>query len=123
MRNRTGWAVALMGGILLMAISCAGSGSPKPVQIADARAVADGTWEGRAYWFPNDVKVKVRVESGRIISVDILKHFQGQGKPAEAITEKVITAQSLIVDTVSGATHSSITIIRAIENALSGGMK
>jgi uncharacterized protein with FMN-binding domain len=47
-----------------------------------------------------------------------VKHVNGQGKPAEVITEKVIETQSLQVDVVSGATYSSKVILKAIENAL-----
>jgi uncharacterized protein with FMN-binding domain len=69
------------------------------------------------------VRVRATVSGGRIASIEILKHFNGQGKPAEAIVPRVVEAQSLGVDTVSGATHSSLTILKAIENALKKGTK
>ncbi len=42
---------------------------------------------------------------------------------AEIITDKVIDTQSLQVDAISGATYSSKTILKAIENALKKGIK
>jgi uncharacterized protein with FMN-binding domain len=40
------------------------------------------------------------------------------GRPAEAITERVVAAQTTQVDAVSGATGSSRVILKAIENAV-----
>ena len=40
------------------------------------------------------------------------------GKKAENIVSRIINRQSLDVDVVSGATISSIAIIKAVENAL-----
>jgi len=89
----------------------------------DARRVADGVYEGAAFLLPVSVRVRATVSGGRIASIDLLKHFNGQGKPAEAIIGRVIEAQSLGVDTVSGATHSSLTILTAIQNALEKGIQ
>ena len=83
--------------------------------------VRDGVYEGKAYLLPVSVRIRATVSGGRIKSIDILKHFNGQGKPAEAIVPRVIEAQSLGVDVISGATHSSLTILTAIENALEKG--
>ncbi len=84
-------------------------------------SVRDGTYEGKAFLLPVSVRVRASVSGGRLQSIDILKHFNGQGKPAEAIVPRVIEAQSLGVDIISGATHSSLTILKAIENALEKG--
>lgn len=85
--------------------------------------VADGTWEGSAFLLPVSVKVAVRVAGGRIEGIELRRHFNGQGKSAEAIVEAVVAAQSVRVDTVTGATHSSVTILEAIADALSKGAK
>jgi len=47
----------------------------------------------------------------------IIEHFNGRGEKAEAIIPRVIEAQSLDVDVVSGATGSSKAILKAIEDA------
>ena len=51
----------------------------------------------------------------------LLEHQTGLGGKAEAIIDQVIQNQSLEVDAVSGATTSSKTILKAIENALQSG--
>jgi len=86
-------------------------------------SVRDGSYEGSSFILPVSVRVRTMVSGGRITSVDLLKHFNGQGKPAEAIIPRVIEKQSLGVDVVAGATYSSYAILKAIEDALSKGSK
>ena len=83
----------------------------------DMGSVADGSYIGRFNVFPVNVELSVDVGGGRITDIEILKHVNGQGGPAEAIVDAVIEAQSLSVDAVSGATYSSIVILYAIRDA------
>lgn len=80
---------------------------------------ADGVYEG-GFDFDEVVgaRVRVTVENKRITKIEILEHRTGLGGKAEAIVDKVIDAQSLGVDAISGATGSSKIILKAIENAL-----
>ena len=84
----------------------------------DLSLVADGNWKGSCSQGPIKVEVEVAVVAHRIESVKILKHRTMKGKPAEAIVDSVVAAQSLQVDVVSGATGSSKCILKAIEVAL-----
>jgi uncharacterized protein with FMN-binding domain len=63
---------------------------------------------------------RYQADQARIGTTDLVKHRNGRGAAAEAITGKVISAQSLKVDTISGATMSSKVILLAIESALKG---
>ncbi|GAB1456015.1 hypothetical protein MASR2M48_13220 [Spirochaetota bacterium] len=89
----------------------------------DVSSVEDGVYEGKAFLLPVSVMVRASVSAGRLESIDLLKHFNGQGKPAEAIIDRVIAKQSLGVDVVTGASYSSLTILKALENALSKGIE
>jgi len=80
--------------------------------------VEDGIFYGSYKAFPVAAKVKVTVGNHKIIKIDIVEHKNGQGSAAEVITDKVIEAQTLEIDVVSGATYSSNVILKAIENAL-----
>jgi uncharacterized protein with FMN-binding domain len=80
--------------------------------------IADGDYEGEYKVFPVSVEVKVSVANHKISNIVIEKHFNGQGKPAEAIVDQVIATQTLQVDAITGATYSSKVILKAIENAL-----
>lgn len=82
--------------------------------------VLDGRYEGRYDSFPISVIVAVTVKDGEITKIDILRHVSGQGGPGEAILDKIVKAQSLDVDVISGATYSSKVILLAIENAFRG---
>jgi len=83
----------------------------------------DGTYTGEYKSDPVSVIVNVDVAGNKITSIKIEKHECGTGKKAEEITKDVIKAQSLEVDVVSGATHSSKVILKAVELALEKGLK
>ena len=65
-------------------------------------------------------KVEVDVSGGNIIDDRILEHRQERGKAAEAVANEIVDEQRIDVDTVSGATNSSIVIKKAVEVALKG---
>ena len=91
------------------------------IQIADATGVFDGTYVGSYEIKSVKVSVQITVEDEIITDITILEHQNGLGGKAESIIDQVIENQSLKVDTVSGATASSKTILKAIENALESG--
>lgn len=57
----------------------------------------------------------VTVKDHKIVDILLLNHKNNKGKIGEVINEKVLMAQSLQVDTVSGTTNSSKVILKAIE--------
>jgi len=96
---------------------------PKPLQVSDSMyhlaSLEDGVYQGECDNGLVFAEVEVTIKSHTIDSVHLLEHRSGKGQPAEAIINSVISHQSIEVDTVSGATASSQTILKAIENALS----
>ena len=91
------------------------------IQNIDLTKVKDGTFEGKYQALPVAVEVKVTVANHKITGIELVKHTNGQGKAAEVIIEDVVSAQSLQLDVVSGATYSSKVILKAIEDALIKG--
>jgi uncharacterized protein with FMN-binding domain len=89
-----------------------------PVADIDLAAIPDGTYAGQYTCFPVAVEVEVTVADHAITDIVLVKHQNGQGGAAEVLPERVVAAQSLRVDTVSGATYSSKVILKAIEDAL-----
>ncbi|MDP4090130.1 MAG: FMN-binding protein [Bacillota bacterium] len=87
----------------------------------DLNVVKDGEYEGSCDAGLISVDLKVKVKNHRIEQVDLIKHKNGRGKPAEAVIQEVLNKQSLQVDTVSGATNSSKVILKAVEDALNKG--
>ena len=94
--------------------------SEQPLEEINLAGVADGLYRGSYTAFPVAVEVEVNVNEQVITAIELLKHQNGQGGAAEVILDDVIVAQSLEVDTVSGATYSSMFILKAVEDALSG---
>ena len=84
--------------------------------------VKDGTYEGAETILPVSAKVRVTVSAGRITGITMLSHSHGPNHGADAILPRVLEAQSLQVDAVSGATYSSKVVRKAIENALRQGI-
>ena len=89
----------------------------------DISKVANGTYTGSCEVFPIIAEVKVTVRNHQITGIELVKHKSGRGAPAEIIPSKVVEAQTLQVDAVSGATYSSKVILKAIENALNNANK
>lgn len=88
------------------------------IYYVDLAGVEDGDYIVSYSVFTVSVEVEITVKNHAIEEIELLKHKNGQGQGAEIILEKVIEAQSLKVDSVSGATYSSKTILLANENAL-----
>ena len=75
------------------------------VNISD---ISDGVYIGK--YDVNFIYAKVEVDGSR----------QERGKAAEAVANEIVDEQRIDVDTVSGATNSSIVIKKAVEVALKG---
>lgn len=94
-----------------------------PISEIDLTSLSDGVYKGTYDVFPVSVEVDVTISNHEILEIDLIKHFNGQGKPAEVIIDDVIEAQTLDVDVISGATYSSKIILKAIEVALTSDGK
>jgi uncharacterized protein with FMN-binding domain len=88
------------------------------VSDVDLSQISDGTYDGQYSVFPVSAEVKVTVQDHAITQIELVKHENGKGAAAEVLPEKVVEAQSLNVDAIAGATHSSKVILKAIEDAL-----
>jgi len=90
-------------------------------KLPDMSSKPDGEYRGFYDLSGTPVKVTldVTVQDENIAAIKIVKHSCSPiGKKAEKITERIIEQQSLGVDAVSGATGSSVAILKAVENAL-----
>lgn len=85
------------------------------MNLADAK---DGTYSGSYDAFPVSAQVEVTIQDHKIARIDLVDHVTGQGQAAESLPAAVTGAQSLQVELVSGATYSSVVILKAIEDAL-----
>lgn len=89
----------------------------------DLSKIADGTYEGSGTGFRGTVKVSVKVKDHKITDITILNNSDDAAyfnRAKSGVIANILKAQSLNVDTVSGATYSSKGIIAAVKNALTG---
>lgn len=100
--------------------AAAGS-STSVAQVEDAAAYKDGTYYGSGTGFGGPLKVMVEISGGKIASIQIVENSDGSDyiSKAASLIDSIIAIQSTNVDTVSGATYSSVGIIQAVRDALS----
>lgn len=82
----------------------------------------DGTFNGSAQGFGGQIQVAVTISGGSISAIEITSapgEDSAYLSSAKKVIDRIIDAQSVDVDTVSGATFSSTGIINAVAEALS----
>lgn len=109
------------GASLSGAATPAAGGSKTVEKVADAAAYKDGTYYGTGTGFAGPLTVKVVINDGKIASIEITKTDDGDSfiQKASGLISNIVSSQSTNVDTVSGATYSSVGIIEAVRDALS----
>lgn len=84
----------------------------------DLSDIKDGTYVGSYDARIVSATVSVTVKDGKMTDIELLEHKYDRGGSAEGVVDDILIKQSLDVDVVSGATNSSKTIMKAVENAL-----
>ena len=109
-------AVAFCAAILLVALLL----RPQSLVIgtADLSTVTDGEYIGVCQNKILFAVVKVEIRGHEITGIEVIAHKPSYMNQAEQIAGAVCAAQSLEVDAISGATLTSDTVLKAIENAL-----
>jgi uncharacterized protein with FMN-binding domain len=111
-----------LGGALLFTEGERREAKNVPIKAINFKSLHDGTYvgkyEGGKYkWRAN--KIQVTISSKKVTDIKVLE--QTEKKSSEFTNElfgRVIQAQSLQVDTISGATLTSKAFLKGIENAL-----
>lgn len=92
----------------------------KPIEGATFK---DGVYSGEADAFRPGLKVSVELKNNSIISIEIAEHNEVNSryyqKAFDAVPQAILDNQTTNVDTISGATFTSIGIMNAVNNALS----
>lgn len=88
----------------------------------DGTVLADGIYTGTAEGYSPGLTVEVVVTDGLVASVTVTGHNEVSSRfytrPIDRIPDEIVAAQSLEVDTVAGATFTSIGILNAVRDAL-----
>ena len=88
------------------------------IKDVDFNTIADGEYIGICQNKILLAVVKVHVKDHEISDIEILEHKDSYMEQAKQIADDVCSNQSLEVDAISGATLTSKTVLKAIENAL-----
>ena len=83
---------------------------------------SDGVFTGVGRGFKSNISVEVEVVSGEITRVEVVDHRDDQkwfNRANRVIPGNIISVQNADVDSVSGATYTSLGIIEGAQNALS----
>lgn len=89
----------------------------------DLNSVSDGVYTGESDVGYIKAVVEVEVKNHQLIRVDLIKHVNERGEPAEIIVDEIVKKQNVDVDAVSSATNSSKVIKTAVKNALLQGVQ
>ena len=114
-------ALALLVGGLEAVLSRQAEQRLDAVPVTRISAVEDGIYEGEVETALVKVTVLVTVADHQIRDIQLTRHENGRGAPAEAMLAEMVRQNTSEVDTVSGATMSSKTIRAAVRNALAKG--
>ena len=93
------------------------------VEDPDLSKVEYGIYRGKVETMLVKAEVEVSVKNHKIISISIIKHENGKGKPAEAIVDAIVKDNSTDVELIAGATMSSLVIRAAVIDAVNKGIK
>jgi uncharacterized protein with FMN-binding domain len=116
-----------LGGALMFTAGERNEAKNLPIGIVNFNNLKDGTYIGEYEggmnkWRAN--KVQVTVSSGKVTDITILEHKEKQTPElTDKLYNSVIEAQSLQVDTISGATLTSKAYLKSVENALRKAQK
>lgn len=111
-------SVVLLAGCSSTASSTESQTSTEP---SPSTAIADGSYTGTARGNNGDITVSTTFKDGKIESVEIVSQEETQGisnDPIEQMGQRIVDAQSVAVDTFSGATMTSRGIINAVSNSI-----
>ncbi|MFY9415445.1 MAG: FAD-dependent oxidoreductase, partial [bacterium] len=111
--------VALLLSLLLM-LSLVACGQTDDGEDATA-AMAPGKYTAEYRGYKDLVKVETEVDADRIVAVKVVDHKETLGmgtRAVEIMPERIVAAQSVAVDAVSGATATSMAILAAVRDAL-----
>lgn len=96
--------------------------TPLAVGPVNLNAIEDGEYIGFCQNKILFAVVKVTIGDHAVTDIEVIEHKESYREEAERIASAVVESQSLEVDAISGATYTSDTVLKAIEDALVPGV-
>jgi uncharacterized protein with FMN-binding domain len=91
------------------------------MEYGDAAGIADGVYTGTGTGYRGEMSVEVTVKDEQINKIEVTETVDDAkwfDRAYSTIASEIISSQKADVDTVSGATYSSMGIKEAVANAL-----
>lgn len=91
------------------------------MEYGDAAGIADGVYRGTGTGYRGEMSVEVTVKDEQINKIEVIETVDDAkwfDRAYSTIASEIISSQKADVDTVSGATYSSMGIKEAVANAL-----
>lgn len=94
--------------------------APAVTLVSESGTYRDGTYTGTGTGFSGPITVQVVIEGGKIKDITVVSSTDDSPylQNASALLKQIVALQSTNVDTVSGATYSSVGLISAVRDAL-----
>lgn len=100
------------------------TGSPNGgdlVSLASFDRLKDGKYRASAMGYAGPIQVEVTISDGKLADIQVLSHSETPGyyERGLGVISRILNAQSVSVDAVSGATYTSRAIMVAVSKAIS----
>lgn len=94
--------------------------APAVTPVSESGTYRDGTYTGTGTGFSGPITVQVVIEGGKIKDITVVSSTDDSPylQNVSALLKQIVALQSTNVDTVSGATYSSVGLISAVRDAL-----
>lgn len=108
--------------MILSLVACAQSGASEPVSSETSSSMAQGenVVEVTTNGYGGEMVVKVSMNNGEVTGIEVTSHHETEAvfnRALPVLEERILEAQSPVVDSVSGATMSSYAIKSAVAEA------
>lgn len=108
---------------LLLSVAFTQHNQIEAITVENYTNLNNGIYEGTFKTTLVSAKVNVEILNNQILDIILVEHNHGLGSDAEDIIPIILEKNTPQVDTISGATHSSQVIKKAVENALNKARK
>ena len=112
--------------MLILASGCAALQGHKSHGQISGREISDGVFEGSAQGYRGSIHVRLQIEGGSIMEIEIVDSIEDRfvgDEAMEELLELVLIYNSPDLDVISGATESSEGFLAAIADALEKARK
>ncbi|MCI5774812.1 MAG: FAD-binding protein [Erysipelotrichaceae bacterium] len=113
---------SLASALCLSLAACSTSSQPNTTPAASSASTQEGVYEAVANGYGGELKVKVTINEGNITNVELGENHETNvviDRAFPVIAERIVNANSPVVDSVTGATFSSYAVKAAVADAMS----